>query len=274
MPARDAAVIADALLPAVLEAARLQLALRAGGLSVEHKEDRSPVTLADRRSEEILAAALAAAAPGIPVIAEEAASEGRLPGAASELFLVDPLDGTREYVAGGAEFTINVALVRDGVPVFGIIYAPALEALYATVGPGQAVGGRLAPDTSASTIADTGARPIRARAADPAAVVALVSRTHVGAATEAYLARFALAARHGQSSSIKFCRIAAGEADIYPRLGDTSEWDTAAGHAILVAAGGHVTCLDGSPLLYGLATRGYVNPAFVAWGRGALPVRG
>lgn len=266
MPAIDHKQLASALLPAVLAAGAIEMRHYSAGVAVETKVDESPVTIADREAEAVLVAAIAAAAPGVPIVAEEAVAAGRLPALGDEFFLVDPLDGTREFIAQRDEFTVNVALVRHGVPVFGIVYAPACDELYLTLAPDAAVMAKVAPREGDISLGDIALQPIRTRAPDPAALVALVSRSHATPETEDFLARFAIASRTSAGSSLKFCVIARGVADIYPRLGPTMAWDIAAGHAVLAAAGGSVTTLDGKPLLYGADAGGLRNPHFVAWG--------
>lgn len=274
LTALDHSHLADALLPAVLEAGRVQMHHYVSGTAVERKADSSPVTEADRQSEAILVAALQRAAPGLAIVAEEAVSTGGLLSVGSTFFLVDPLDGTREFIEGRPEFTINIALIESGQPVFGIVYAAALSRLYATLGPELAVEADVAPDAQIRLFADATMRPIRAREADPRHLVALVSRSHMTQETRDWLSRFAVASYKQAGSSLKFCVIAAGEADLYPRLGPTAEWDTAAGHAVLSAAGGRVTTLDGAPLGYGKAGSRFLNPHFVAWGRGDFGLAG
>jgi 3'(2'), 5'-bisphosphate nucleotidase len=231
------------------------LEVYAGAFEVESKGDGSPVTEADRRSEEILLTGLKRLSPGVPVIAEESA--GDLSGRpAPDLFwLVDPLDGTKEFISRNGEFTVNVALIEGGVPVLGLVLAPALERLY-TAAPGLRPAVEEASD----------AREIAARAVPPEGATVVSSRSHGDAEA---LARFTagrkIAASVTAGSSLKFCVVAAGEADIYPRFGRTMEWDTAAGHAVLLAAGGRVDDLEGRPLRYGKP--GFENPHFVAFGR-------
>lgn len=223
------------------------------------KDDASPVTAADLAADEVICAGLAAAYPGIPVVTEErAATHGGEPG---PHFLVDPLDGTREFVERRGDFTVNIALIEGGAPVAGVVFAPAVGRLFRTDHDGGAV-----------EEAD-GAPPRRVEAAmaDAAALRVVASKSHRDAATDAYIARYPVAAFRSAGSSLKFCLVAAGEADLYPRLGRTMEWDTAAGDAVLRAAGGRVLRADdGRPLLYGKADR--ANPHFVAFGRGVDPV--
>ncbi len=288
----DHAALVRALLPTLLDVGQRQLRLRAAGLAVEQKADLSPVTEADRLSEGLLLQALGAAAPGVPVVAEEEVAARRVPELGRRFFLVDPIDGTREFIERRAEFTINVALVENGHPVFGIILAPALGEVFATLAAGHAAWTRLGPDgadgvarppaswpippttdRTASEVAPLAVwTPLATRAPSPDGFVVVGSRSHPGAAPPPSLAKLPVRARRAVGSSLKFCLIARGDADLYPRLGATSEWDTAAGQAILEAAGGAVLTLDGAPLVYGKADEGFANPHFVAWGR--RPVAG
>lgn len=222
---------------------------------VRRKPDASPVTEADERAEDIILRALSAAAPEIPVIAEEQAAAHGLPAEAPERFwLVDPLDGTKEFVNRNGEFTVNVALVDGGRVTLGVVYAPALGVTYTAAGPGSAWRQE----------GDAPPAPIAARRPPPAPVV-VHSRSHADRQRLAdYLATLPNARAEIAGSSIKFCLLAAGEADFYPRFGTTMEWDTAAGQAVLEAAGGAVTALDGTPLRYGKP--GFRNPDFIARG--------
>ena len=245
----------DKLIAAAYEAGAAIMAVYAGDFGATHKTDKSPVTEADVAAEKIILAALATAAPGIPAIAEEqAAAEGLPEQAAQRFFLVDPLDGTKEFIARNGEFTVNIALIEDGLPVLGVVYVPALDEMYAGcngrairrhAGAEEAIAARRLPDKGA---------------------VMTISRSH--AARELVKVEELgehVAATLVAGSSLKFCRIAEGTADLYPRFGPTMEWDTAAGHAVLLAAGGGVTTLDGAPLGYGKP--GFRNPHFIARGR-------
>lgn len=261
----------DALLPSVLAAGRIEMAHFAAGVTVATKADTTPVTIADHEAEEVLLAGLSAAAPGVPVIAEEEVAAGRTPAIGDCFFLVDPLDGTRAFIRRSPEFTVNIGLIEDGCPTFGIIYAPALSLLYATLDPEHAVEVKIAPDDTA-TLDKRELKPLHGRDPDLKALVAFASRSHAAESTDEFLKRLAIAEKRKASSSLKFCLIARGEADLYARLGQTSEWDTAAGHAILRAAGGSVTTLDGKPLEYGKSQMRFANPKFVAWGRAPLPM--
>lgn len=259
--------LADALLPAVLEAGVIEMRYFAAGVSVERKADCSPVTVADREAEAVLVAGISEAAPGVPIVAEEAVAAGRIPRTGEAFFLVDPLDGTREFVNGCNEFTVNIGLVVDRKPVFGLIYAPAFDALFVTLGRHRAVEAKFTPGERAKPLSECRLTELSARTPDPNALVALESRSHRTAATEEFLRRYKVAESKRAGSSLKFCLIARGEADLYPRIGETSEWDTAAGQVILTAAGGAVVGLDGTSLIYGKAESGYLNPSFVAWAR-------
>jgi 3'(2'), 5'-bisphosphate nucleotidase len=247
-----------------------RVAAEAGGVVMRHyqagatgrlKADCSPVTDADEEAEKLILERLAAAWPGVPVVAEEEAAAGRAVQAGTHFFLVDPLDGTREFLSGNGEFTVNIAQVRDGVPVAGAVYAPAVERLFYGDAQGAfelalAHGG--APDF-------TKARMLRARPAPADGLVAVGSRSHGDAATAEFLKSFAVKKFTAAGSSLKFCLVAAGEADLYARAGRTMEWDIAAGHAVLNAAGGSVTLWDGAPMRYGKP--GFENPPFVARGK-------
>ncbi len=231
------------------------------GDDVRAKSDGSPVTQADLRAEAIICAHLARAVPRMPIVAEEAAASGQLMTVAERFLIVDPLDGTKEFLARNGEFTINVALIEKGAPIAGAVYAPALGRLWfggdhafvcdAPVGAGL-------PDPTLW-------RRIRVRSA-PDALTVLASRSHCDSDTEAFLAALPIAERRSRGSSLKFCMIGEGLADVYPRFGPTMEWDTAAGDAVLRAAGGVVLDPAGAPLAYGKIGSGLRNGNFVAWG--------
>jgi 3'(2'), 5'-bisphosphate nucleotidase len=269
MQAKDYQFLADSLLPVALAAARVQMVYFAAGVAAKTKADRSPVTVADQESEAIILEGLARAAPGVAVVSEEAAAAGNIPVVGGTFFLVDPLDGTKPFIRREPQFTINIGLVEDRSPVFGLVYAPALEDFYVTVGPGQAGAARLSPSSEPCNLAACGLRPLRTRVPDPNALGALISQINLDRATQRFLDGYAVVERRAVSSSLKFGLMARGKADLYPRAGGTSEWDTAAGHAVLAAAGGTVTAFNGGPLLYGKP--GFRNAGFVAWGRTPLP---
>lgn len=263
----DLPALVDSLLPAVLAAGAVQMRLYEGRCEVETKDDSSPVTQADRESEAILLDGLWQAARGIPVIAEESMALGEAPARGTTFFLVDPLDGTREFVNRRAEFTINIGLVVGTEPRFGLIYAPALGELYVTLGEARAVRADVPVSSPRASLDSLALRPLRTRRPNLAALTVLESHSHRTPDTEKFLAGIAVAEIKRAGSSLKFCRIAQGEADFYVRLGPTKEWDTAAGQAILEAAGGQVTTLDGRRLTCGHAENDYYNPHFVAWAR-------
>jgi 3'(2'), 5'-bisphosphate nucleotidase len=224
------------------------------GCDTRLKADRSPVTDADEEAEKLILAELAAAFPGVPVVAEEEAAAGRVAQVGSRFFLVDPVDGTKEFVKRGGEFTVNIGEVVDGQPVSGVVFAPAIGRLFVgAVGEG------------AFELSGEAIRDIACRAPDPAGLVAVSSRSHPDAKTDELLKTLVIKGHTNAGSSLKFCLVAAGEADIYPRAGQTMEWDTAAGHAVLRAAGGTVTNWDGTPFLYGKP--GFHNGPFIARGR-------
>jgi 3'(2'), 5'-bisphosphate nucleotidase len=241
----------DPLADAAREAGEAILAVVRRGFEVEAKHDASPVTEADRAAELVILAALARAAPGVPVVAEEEVAAGRIPAHEDLFFLVDPLDGTKEFIRGGDDYTVNIGLVQAGVPQLGIVFAPATGRLHAgLVGEGAWL------DEGA------GRHPIRTRTRGDR-VTAVASKSHLNQATVDYLeAAVGACGRVSVGSSLKFCIVAEGQADIYPRLSPTSEWDTAAGHAVLLAAGGLVDGADGSALRYG--KKAFLNRAFVA----------
>ena len=288
--------------PAALTATLCEIALRAGqeilavyasDFTVRGKADASPVTEADTRAERIILEGLGECAPDIPVVAEESAAAGEIPNIGGEpFFLVDPLDGTREFIGRNGEFTVNVALIEDGRPTVGVVHLPALDETFWTAGDGVAWRARgggagwIGQATSPTRFL-SGCRPGRWRGrshrlrhrrrhdrhggADrlpqtrcDGGLVAIASRSHRDPETARYLERFEIAEIVSAGSSLKFCRIAEGAADLYPRLGRTMEWDVAAGHAILSAAGGSVETMDGAPLTYGKP--GFDNPRFVARG--------
>jgi 3'(2'), 5'-bisphosphate nucleotidase len=234
------------------------LKLVAAGFDVEHKADESPVTVCDRAAERIILDALAIAAPGVPVIAEEEVAAGRIPAHGDTYFLVDPLDGTKEFVRGGDDYTVNIGLIVDGSPRLGVVYQPACDRLWG----GLVQNGSFVEEPA-------GRREIRVRALGENRD-AVASKSHFTQATADYLEQAIGACGYvSVGSSLKFCIVAEGGADIYPRLSPTSEWDTAAGHAVLLAAGGRVDGLDGTPLRYG--KKAFLNRGFVATAGWAAP---
>jgi 3'(2'), 5'-bisphosphate nucleotidase len=252
------------LVDAALAGARAVMAVYRTEFSVERKADDSPVSAADRDAEAVILARLSAATPDIPIIAEEAVAEGRVPAFGRRFYLVDPLDGTKEFIGRNGEFTVNIGLIEDGVPILGVVLAPALGLAYAGTGR-SAWRGRIGDDLKA--VQDW--TEMRTRKAGDLPV-AVASRSHSNAATEEWLARAGAGDRRSIGSSLKFCLVAEAAADFYPRLGPTMEWDTAAGDAVLRAAGGAVVTLDGNPLSYGKTgvpgMREFENPHFLAAG--------
>jgi len=224
------------------------------GCEARVKADRSPVTDADEEAEKLILAELNAAFPGVPVVAEEQAAAGHVSKVGSRFFLVDPVDGTKEFVKRGGEFTVNIGEIVDGQPVSGVVLAPAIGRLFVgAVGEG------------AFELAGNAIRDIACRKPDADGLVAVSSRSHPDAKTDELLKSLPIKGHTNAGSSLKFCLVAAGEADIYPRAGTTMEWDTAAGHAVLRAAGGTVTNWDGSPFVYGKPD--FRNGPFIARGR-------
>jgi 3'(2'), 5'-bisphosphate nucleotidase len=259
--------LAAALTHTARSAGELILRYRGQNADVTLKEDGSPVTHADQVAEELILNDLARLAPGVAVVAEESVKvlpDGFNPD--EPFFLVDPLDGTKDFIKGGKEFTVNIALVRKRRPVFGLIYAPALEVLYVTLSTSETVCARLAPDRS-EPLEELGSKPMRTRSATIGQLKLLVSRSHRTPETDRYVEALPAAETVQLGSSLKFAVLADGGADAYPRLGPTFEWDTAAGHAILTAAGGVVLTMDGEPLMYGKRDTGLLNPAFLALGK-------
>ncbi|HVS75906.1 MAG TPA: 3'(2'),5'-bisphosphate nucleotidase CysQ, partial [Steroidobacteraceae bacterium] len=235
LPADDELI--EALLAAAVAAGRAALDIYRAGFTVTQKADQTPVTAADHASEKIILEHLARLAPGVPVVAEEAAAAGSIPQVRDEFFLVDPLDGTKEFIHRRGEFTVNIALIRQRMPALGVVYAPVGGMLYA----GNVARARAFRCSYPADAATCGPREsLRVRPVPEAGVTAVVSRSHSTPETDAYLGHYAVSDRVSIGSSVKFCRVAAGEADLYPRLGPTMEWDTAAGHAVLAAAGGKV----------------------------------
>lgn len=248
------AELLERLLPVARAAGEEVLAVYATEFEVRGKDDASPVTEADERAEALILPQLEALTPAIPVVSEEAASAGVVPEAGSRFWLVDPLDGTKEFIGRNGEFTVNIALVEEGRPVLGVVLVPALGRLYAgTVGEGAFVED------------GDGRRAIACRRAPQEGLTIVSSRSHGDSdALAGFLEGRPVASSVAAGSSLKFCLVAAGDADLYPRLGRTMEWDTAAGHAVVSAAGGRVSAVGGGELGYGKP--GFENPHFVAQG--------
>ncbi len=233
----------------------------ADDFDVRAKSDDSPVTAADEAADALISAGLRDAFPDVALVTEEQADSHDI--SASRFLIVDPLDGTKEFVQRRGDFTVNIALVEDGVPVRGVVYAPAKGRMFYTDAEGQSV--EEAGPFDAATPGQT--QPIAVSSPDNGALMVVASKSHRDAATDAYIGKYAVKDMRSAGSSLKFCLVATGEADLYPRLGRTMEWDTAAGHAVLAGAGGHVVRIDDhTPLAYGKA--GFANPFFIAYAPG------
>lgn len=250
--------LAEALSATAIRAGQAIMEVYVSPFAVTHKDDRSPVTEADGLAEMIIIADLALATPHIPVVAEESVAAGHIPDIGQGPFwLVDPLDGTKEFIKRNGEFTVNIGLIVDRKPIFGVVFAPALDEMW--------IGWQSRGVSEAWHWQHNKKTALRVRPVPAEGVTVLASRSHAdGPELDEFLAGYKVASVSNAGSSLKFCRLAEGAADLYPRLKPTCEWDTAAAHAVLSAAGGHMTLLDGSPFLYGKA--GFLNPSFVAWG--------
>lgn len=255
----------DNLKNLALEAGSVIMMVYEGDIQSRNKADTSPVTEADGLAEAIILDGLRRLYPDIPIVAEEEFSNGHVPSElGSRFFLVDPLDGTKEFINRRDEFTVNIALVEHGVPTAGVVYAPALGKLYL----GNTETAYVYTMDAAGCLGERAPLTVRARCKE---LIAVASRSHCDPITEAWLEKSGVHTRVSVGSSLKFCLLAEGKADVYPRLGRTMEWDTAAGHAVLLAAGGSVTCLDGQSLTYGKRNQAldadFANPHFIASGQ-------
>jgi 3'(2'), 5'-bisphosphate nucleotidase len=260
---------AVALTDAAARAGAAIMSHYAGPTEVALKGDDSPVTKADHDAEIILLEALSALAPDIPVVSEETASD-RHAALPPRFFLVDPLDGTKEFIKKRTDFTVNVALIEERYPRFGLVYAPARSLLAVTIADGVAVEADLPPNAKGADLANLPQKRLHARAGNPDGLTALVSLSHLDPETDKFLSGLKIAETSGAGSSVKFIEIARGRADVYPRFGPTMEWDTAAGQAVLEASGGHVLDSTGARFRYGKTENGLRNPSFIAWGRRVL----
>jgi 3'(2'),5'-bisphosphate nucleotidase len=254
----------DDFIALALAAGREIMTVRDAGIDAKTKLDGSIVTLADQRAELVIENGLKAIAPDIPMIGEEAVAEGRIPECGDTFFCVDPLDGTIGFAKGGDEFTVNIALIENAAPTLGVVYAPATGELYAGE-PGRAVKALCEPHTARPM---TPLDPIAPARAPPRWRVIASENSGRNTVTTNFVAALNGEPAHA-SSSIKFCRLAEGAADIYPRFGEVSEWDAAAGHAILRAVGGDIMRLDGSTLRYGDRAGKFLIKGFVAYATGA-----
>lgn len=259
--------IAEIFAELTIEAAVAVMCVYAGEPHARRKADSSMVCDADERAEAIILKGLSERLPHVPVIAEEAASRGEKPRCGRAFILVDPVDGTREFLHRNGEFTINIGLIVDGVPRAGAVYAPAIGRLW--MAGEHAYTCRVEPGAPLPSVSNR--REIRVRANPDKGLTALASRSHADEKTEAFLSQLPIIERRSAGSSLKFCIVAEGEADVYPRFGQTMEWDTAAGDAVLRAAGGAVLDERGAALRYGKAELQYRNGPFVAWGDRPAP---
>jgi 3'(2'), 5'-bisphosphate nucleotidase len=253
--------LAEALTEVTVAASAAILAVDFRSADARLKADNSPITCADEAAHAAIAEGLSRLAPGIAVISEEAVAQwqGRSP--PQQFLLVDPLDGTVEFLAGRSEYTVNIALVRGGVPVIGLVAAPALGLIWR-----GAAGYGAERLRFTAGLPPSGTEPIHTRPWPAGERVAAVSRSHFDGASEAFLKRVAPVRPLAAGSALKFCRLAEGSIDVYPRLAPTSEWDVAAGHAVVAAAGGVVLAAEGGALRYGRAAEGFRVPGFTAWG--------
>ncbi len=270
--------LTDYLLPTVLAAGALEMSLFTpdgpATTPVLIKADNSPVTIADQQAEVLLTAALHAFAPLITVIGEEAHAAGARPKLSDPVFLVDALDGTKNFVAGLKQFTINIGLVANGVPVYGLIYAPALAEFYVTNGVDQAYMANIQPDAQPNTFAACSPRPIRVRQPPSSGLCALHSRSRTIDPAAPELVGVPIVERHYLGSSYKFCLVARGDGDLYVQQSVTCSWDTAAGEALVRAAGGVVESFDGDALNYRRTRHDdWLNPPFVASSRPLAQLR-
>lgn len=247
-----------------LDAGKLVMDIYSTDFDVERKDDASPVTEADAKAEILILDGLKAAEPGLKVIAEESVSAGKIPEHGHRFALVDPLDGTREFINRNGQFTVNIGIIEHGKPVMGVVYAPALNRLFVADGPDSAWQADVKP--GAPVPSEDARRPLHIRKCPDAGVTAIASKSHLSPETDAFLKKFNVDEIISAGSSLKFCLLGAGEADLYPRMGRTMEWDTAAGQAVAEAAGAVVLTEDGAPLRYGKRERGYDNPHFIVYG--------
>ncbi len=250
----------DHALELAFQAGKRIMEIYNGKIDIAYKKDTSPVTKADEEAEKIILNGLKDSFPSLPIIAEEEATKGNIPEICNRFVLVDPLDGTKEFINRNGAFTVNIALIENTHPVAGIVHAPALKRTFTGI-----------KNKGAYEIKNGTPCPIEARQPPKANIIAVASRSHPDEKTQNYLKKRNVNQTVSIGSSLKFCLLAAGEADLYPRFGRTMEWDTAAGHAILSAAGGHVTNQDGSIFCYGKRNQpndcDFANPPFLAFGK-------
>jgi 3'(2'), 5'-bisphosphate nucleotidase len=260
--------LVDELTTIASKAAAAVLSIPRTALAVENKADYSPVTAADKASDAVISEGLRLLLPGVLVVSEESTKRPISIAGDATFILVDPLDGTKEFLANRDDFTVNIALIVEGRPVAGVLAVPALGLIFRGIVGGGGERLRLAVGASSEQATET--IPLTPRWSPSDGLVAMVSRSHLEPATEAFLGRLAVVKKIPCGSALKFCRIAEGQADVYPRLSPTCEWDIAAGHALLAAIGGDVTTPEGGAISYGGTAADFRIPAFVAWGRPAV----
>jgi 3'(2'), 5'-bisphosphate nucleotidase len=259
--------LAQSIIPIAQRAGAAIMDIYRSTPNTRYKADKSPVTDADHASEDLIIDSLSMLFTEIPVVAEEGLAAGNIPDVQKYFFLVDPLDGTKEFIKKNGEFTINIALIEAGLPIFGLIYAPDMADCYVTLSRDTAARFHLLPDRNPSPHQKFDFQRLTGEPSEHRPMTAIVSRSHLTPETENLLKKLGNPERLLLGSALKFGVIAKGEADVYPRFGRTFEWDTAAGHALLNATGGCVLTGDGGPFLYGKKDRGFLNPPFVAWRR-------
>ena len=259
--------LAQSIIPIAQRAGAAIMDIYRSSPNTRYKADKSPVTDADHASEDLIIDSLSMLFTEIPVVAEESLAAGNIPDVQKYFFLVDPLDGTKEFIKKNGEFTINIALIEAGLPIFGLIYAPDKADCYVTLARDSAARFHLLPDRNPSPHQKFDFQRLTGESQKQRPMTAIVSRSHLTPETESFLNKVGNPQRLLLGSALKFGVIARGDADVYPRLGQTSEWDTAAGHALLNATGGCVLTADGQPFLYGKKDRVFLNPPFVAWRR-------
>ena len=263
--------LATELLPAVHGAGRVIMNHFQVGVAVEYKSDASPVTAADREAEDLILSTLVRSLPDIPVISEEASARGSTPLVSELFFLVDPLDGTKEFINRDGDFTVNIGLIDRTRPCFGMVYAPAHGEFYATLSDMSSVFAKLDPSAPTPSLNELEFTELHTREPPDDNLTAVTSRSHLDAETKRFLRDHNITRTQSAGSSLKFCLLARAGADVYPRLAPTMEWDTAAGDAVLRGAGGVVLDKTGALLAYGKRDRAYRNPNFIAWGRAPNP---
>lgn len=263
------------LVPLAIETGRIVYEFYNADFNIQHKNDKSPVTDADHAAEAYIIERLAKHWPEITVVAEEMCAGGTIPPATDIFFLVDPLDGTKEFINKRDEFTVNIGLIVNGAPYYGVVFAPALGDLYVSLecekaGHAFIDPAHLTEGTAVTDFDKTEFKEISTREWGTVGLGAVVSRSHMDEKTAEFLRNNNISDEIASGSSLKFCKIAAGAADIYPRFGPTMEWDTAAGHGVVCAAGGIVVDGQGKPFKYGKDTAGYLNGDFVACAKSGL----